>query len=71
MGGVCGCMDMSRGAYKVLVGKPKGRRPLGSPRHGWEADIKMGLQETGCLGAAIITFIWCGIGTCGGILWVW
>jgi len=63
------CMEVSRGAYSV--GKPERRRPLGSPRHRWEDDIKMGLQEIGCVGAAITTFMWCGIGTCGGILWVW
>jgi hypothetical protein len=31
--------------YIVLVGKPEGRRPLGRPRHRWEDDIKMDLQE--------------------------
>jgi len=37
------CMKVSRGAYSILVGKPEGRRPLGSPRHGWEDNIKIGL----------------------------
>ena len=32
----------------VLVGKPEGKRPLGRPRHRWEDDIKMDLQEVGC-----------------------
>jgi hypothetical protein len=34
-----------RGAYRVLVGKPEGKRPLGRPRHRWEGNIKMDLQE--------------------------
>jgi len=32
-----------RGAYRVLVGKPEGKRPLGRPRHMWEDNIKMDL----------------------------
>jgi hypothetical protein len=36
------------GAYRVLVGKPDGRRPLGRHRHGWKDNIKMGLQEVDC-----------------------
>jgi len=40
------------------MGKPEGRRPLGSPRHRWDDDIKMGLQEIGCVWAAITTFMW-------------
>jgi len=36
-----------RGVYRVLVGKPKGKRPLGRPRHRWEDNIKMDLQEVG------------------------
>ena len=39
-----------RGVYRVLVGKPDGKRPLGRPRHGWEGNIKMDLQEVGCGG---------------------
>jgi hypothetical protein len=38
--------------YRVLVGKPKGKRPLGRPRRRWEDGIKMDLREIGCLGAA-------------------
>ena len=37
-----------RGVYGVLVGKPEGKRPLGGPRHRWEDNIKMDLQEFGC-----------------------
>jgi hypothetical protein len=33
--------------HRVLVGKPEGQRPLGRPRHRWEGNIKMDLQEFG------------------------
>ena len=39
-----------RGVYRVLVGKPVGKRPLGRPRHRWEDNIKMDLQEIWCGG---------------------
>jgi hypothetical protein len=38
-------MGKSRGAYRILVGKPEGRRPLGRPRRRWEHNIKMDLRE--------------------------
>jgi len=38
------------GVYRVLVGKPEGKRPLGKPRHRWEDNIKVDLQEVGCRG---------------------
>jgi hypothetical protein len=34
-----------RGAYRILVARPEGRRPLGRPRRRWEDNIKMDLQE--------------------------
>ena len=37
-----------RGVYRVLVGKPEGKRPLGRPRLTWEENIKMDLQVVGC-----------------------
>jgi hypothetical protein len=40
-------MGEERGVYRVLVGKPEGRSPLGRPRHRW-VDIRMNLQEVGC-----------------------
>jgi hypothetical protein len=40
-------MGESRDLYRVLVGKPQGKRPLGRPRHRWEDNIKMDLQEVG------------------------
>ena len=43
-------MGEGRGVYRVLVGKPDGKRPLGRPRHRWEDNIKMDLQEVGCGG---------------------
>jgi len=39
-----------RGVYRVLVGRPEGKRPLGKPRRRWEDNIKMNLQEVGCGG---------------------
>jgi hypothetical protein len=41
------CMGAKRGVYRVLVGQPEGKRPLGRPRHIWEDNIKMDLQEVG------------------------
>ena len=38
-------MGETRGVYRVLVGKPEGKRPLGRPRRRWEDNIKMYLQE--------------------------
>ena len=43
-------MGERRGVYRVLVGKPEGKRPLGRPRRRWEDNIKMDLQEVGCGG---------------------
>jgi hypothetical protein len=43
-------MGEERGVYKVLVGKPEGKRPLGRPRRRWEDNIRMNLQEVGCGG---------------------
>ena len=47
MGGACGAYEEGRGAHRVLVGKPEGKRPLGRPRRKWEDNIKMDLQEVG------------------------
>ena len=40
-------MGKGRGVYRVLVGRPEGKRPLGRPRRRWEDNIKMDLQEVG------------------------
>jgi len=42
-------MGEKRGVYRVLVGKPEGKRPLGRPRRTWEDNIKIDLQEVGYL----------------------
>jgi hypothetical protein len=49
------CMGEGRGMYRVLVGMPKGKRPLGRPRCRWEDNIKMDLREIGIDGA---NWIW-------------
>ena len=41
-------MGEERGVYRVLVGKPEGRRPLGRPRRRWVDNITMDLEEVGC-----------------------
>jgi len=42
-------MGEGRGVYRVLVGKPEGKRPLGRPRRRWVDNIRMDLQEVGCV----------------------
>jgi hypothetical protein len=58
-------MGERRGAYRGLIGKPEGRRPLGKPRHRRE-DIKMDLLEVGW--GASTELMWLRIGTGGGLL---
>jgi hypothetical protein len=53
-------MGERRGAYRALVGKPDGRRPLERPRRRWKDNIKMDLREVG--------LIWLRIGKDGGLL---
>jgi hypothetical protein len=43
-------MGERRGTYRVLLRKREGKRPLGRPRHRWEDNIKIDLQEMGCGG---------------------
>ena len=50
MGRACGTMGEGRGVYRVLVGKPEGKRSLGRHRRSWEDNIKIDLQEVGCGG---------------------
>jgi hypothetical protein len=45
--GYVACMGEGRGIYRVLVGRPEGKRPLGRPRCRWENNIKMDLRKTG------------------------
>ena len=44
------CMGVRRVVYRVLVGKPEGKRPLGRSRRRWEDNIKMDLEEVACGG---------------------
>ena len=41
-------MGEERGVYRISVGKPEGRRPLGRPRRRWVDNIRMDLREVGC-----------------------
>ena len=51
------CVRDRRGSYRVLVGKPEGRRPLGRPRCRLENDIKVGLQKVGWRGMGWIAVV--------------
>jgi hypothetical protein len=55
-----------RNVYRILVGKPEGKKPIGRPRRRWEDNIKMDLMEIGF--GVWIGFIWFRIGTSGGLL---
>ena len=46
MGGICSLHGERRGVYRVLVGKPEGKRPLGRARRRWEDNIKTDLTKT-------------------------
>jgi hypothetical protein len=48
IGWACSTYGERGGIYRVLVGKPEGKRPLGRPMHRWEDNIKLGFQEVGC-----------------------
>ena len=48
MGWACGSYGVGVGAYRVLVRKPEGKRPLGRARRSWVNNIRMDLQEVGC-----------------------
>ena len=50
MGGACSTYGERRGVYRVFVGKPEGQKSFGRPRRRWEDNIKMDLQEVGCVG---------------------
>jgi hypothetical protein len=45
MGRECSTTGEKRNAYRLLVGKPEGKRPLGRPRRRWEDNIRMNLRE--------------------------
>jgi hypothetical protein len=50
-------MGAGRGAYRILVGRPEGKRPLGRPRRRWEDNIKMDLREREIDGANWIRLV--------------
>jgi hypothetical protein len=56
-------MGEKRNAYRLLMGKPEGKRPLGRPRRMWMDDIKLDLAEDCWTG-----LVWLRIGTSGGLL---
>jgi hypothetical protein len=59
-------MGTMRNTYKIMVGNPEGKRPLGRPRRRWDDNIKMDLRENGW--RVWIGFICLRIGTSGGLL---
>jgi hypothetical protein len=59
-------MGERRNAYRILVGKPEGKRTLGRPRHRWVDNIKMDLREVGWDGRDWIDRL--RIGTGGGLM---
>jgi hypothetical protein len=61
-------MGEKRNAYRILVGKPEGRRPLGSTSRRWADSIKMDLREIGWDGVVWTGLIWLRIGTIGELL---
>jgi hypothetical protein len=61
-------MGEQRNAYRILVGKPEGKRPLGRPRLTWLDNIKIGLREIGWDVVDWIGSIWLRIVTSGGLL---
>jgi hypothetical protein len=50
MGRTCSTHGEKRNVYRILVGKPEGKRPLGRPRRRWEDNIRMDLREIGWRG---------------------
>jgi hypothetical protein len=58
-------MGANRNAYRIVMGKPEGKRPLGRLRRRWVDNIKMELREIGWDG---MDRIWLRIGTGGGLL---
>jgi hypothetical protein len=61
MGRACSTNGAKRNAYRISVGKPKGKRPLGRPRRRWVNNINMNLREIGW--DDMIGLIWLRIGT--------
>jgi hypothetical protein len=60
MGGACGTYGRGERCAQVVGGKPEGKRPLGRPRHRWEYNIKMDVEEVGggrgdCMERALVS----------------
>jgi hypothetical protein len=68
MGRACSTNGEQRNAYRILVGNPERKRPLGRPRRRWVDNIKMDLREIGWDGMGWIGSIWLRMGTSGGLL---
>ena len=56
MGWACGAYEWGEGVYRILVGKPEGKRPLGRPRRRWVDNIRLDLQEVGYTNFFLITY---------------
>jgi hypothetical protein len=65
MGSACSTNGEKGNAYRISVGKPEGRRPLGRPRRGWEDNTEMNLRRDGVVWTGLI---WPRKGTRGGVL---
>ena len=66
MGGACGTYGLEERCIQVFVGRPDGKRPLGTPKRRWENTIKMDLQEVGW--ESWTEIIWLRTGKSGGVL---
>jgi hypothetical protein len=61
MGRSCSTIGNKRNAYKILVGKPKEKRPLGGPRCRWVDNMKMDLRKIGWDGMGWEGMVWTGL----------
>jgi hypothetical protein len=70
--GYAACMRENRTAYRVLMGKPEGKRPLGRLTFRWEYNIEVDLRVIGYgWGGGWTGFIWLSIEMSGGLLLSW
>jgi hypothetical protein len=65
MGRACSTNGEKRNAYRIFMGKPEKKRPLGRPRRRWMDSIKMNLRQDGMVWTGLM---WLTIGTSGGLL---
>jgi hypothetical protein len=68
MGRACSTNGETRNAYRILVGKPEGKRLLGRPRYSWLDNIKKDLREIGWDGVVWTGSNWLRIRISGGLL---